>query len=142
MSKRIIEYQGKKYALVSDKEENECDRCALREVCHEDSDLICKQFFTDDEVTNHRLVEVTDDVLTEQKMYDEYQERTKTAGDRANDIAWCLVILLAAQLIGGKTYSNFFVALSAISIRFPIECQTISFTSASRQYFLQHWPTF
>lgn len=58
MSKRIIEYQGKKYALVSDTEENECDRCALREVCHEDSDLICKQFFTDDEVTSHRLVEL------------------------------------------------------------------------------------
>lgn len=66
MSKRIIEYQGKKYALVSDTEENECERCALREACHEDSDLICKQFFTDDEVTNHRLVEVTDDALTEQ----------------------------------------------------------------------------
>ena len=110
MNKRIIEYQGKKYALVSDTEENECERCALREACHEDKDLICKQFFTDDEVTNHILVEVTDDMLTEQKMYDEYQERTKTAGDRANDIAWRLVILLAAQLIGGKTYSNFFVA--------------------------------
>jgi len=76
MSKRIIEYQGKKYALVSDTEENECERCALREACNEDSDLICKQFFTDDEVTNHRLVEVTDDALTEQKMYYEYQERT------------------------------------------------------------------
>lgn len=110
MSKRIIEYQGKKYALVSDTEGDECDRCALRGVCNEDGDLICKQFFTDDEVTNHRLMEVTDDMLTEQKMCDEAQERIKTAVDRANEVAWCLVILLAAQLIGGHTYDIFFVA--------------------------------
>lgn len=110
MNKRIIVYQGRKYALVPDTKDNECERCALRYACHEDSDIICGQFFTDDEVINHRLAEVIDDVLTEQKMHDEYQERTKTAGDRANDIAWSLVILLAAQLIGGHTYSNFFVA--------------------------------
>ena len=112
MEPKIVEYEGKKYALVSDHEGNECDRCALRDKCHEKSGLLCQDVmgFTDEEAIHHRLEELKDESLTEQKMQDEYQERTKTAGERANDIAWCLVILLAAQLIGCKTYSNFFVA--------------------------------
>ena len=112
MKQKILEYEGKKYALVSENKEGECERCALRDKCQDYPGLICQNVMglTYEETAYHILAEVTDDTLTEQKMYDEYQERTKTAGDRANDIAWCLVILLAAQLIGGKTYSNFFVA--------------------------------
>ena len=111
MKQKIVEYEGKKYALVSDNEVRECERCALLDKCHDKVNPICEyeMGFTSDEVFKHRL-ELVSDPLTEQKMYDESQERTKTAGDRANDIAWCLVILLAATLIGGHTYSNFFIA--------------------------------
>lgn len=139
MSKRIIEYHGKKYALVSDTEENECDRCALREACHEDSDLICKQFFTDDEVTDHRLVEVTDDMLTEQKMSDEAQEPViKTAVDRANDIAYCLVILLAATLIGGHTYDIFFVACAGALLYMLLSALQALWQGATIWWFKNH----
>ena len=138
MSKRIIEYQGKKYALVSDTEGDECDRCALREVCHGDSALICKQFFTDDEVTNHRLMEVTDDMLTEQKMCDEAQERIKTAVDRANEIAWCMVILLAAQLIGGHTYDIFFVACAGALLYMLLSALQAVWQGATIWWFKNH----
>ena len=112
MKEKIVEYEGKKYALVIDDNGDECGRCALRDKCSNQPGPICQDEmgFTYEDTIHHRLEILEDDVLTEQKMFDEYQERTETAGDRANDIAWCLVILLAAQLIGGKTYSNFFVA--------------------------------
>ena len=113
MKQKIVEYEGKKYALVSDNKGDECDRCALRDKCNYNSGhLICQDDMglSSEETIDHRLEELEGDPLTEQKMYDESQERTKTAGDRANDIAWCLVILLAATLIGGHTYSNFFIA--------------------------------
>lgn len=112
MKQKIVEYEGNKYVLVSDTAGDECERCALWDKCHDKQVLICQDDMglTYEETSYHRLEELKDEPLTEQKMYDEYQERTNTSGDRANDIAWCLVILLAAQLIGGKTYSNFFVA--------------------------------
>lgn len=113
MEPKIIENEGKKYVLVIDNEKGECSRCALREKCNKlPEGTLCQDEvgLAYEETIHHRFEELEDDPLTEQKMYDKYQERTKTAGDRANDIAWCLVILLAAQLIGGKTYSNFFVA--------------------------------
>jgi hypothetical protein len=137
MNKRIIEYQGKKYVLVSDTEGNECARCALNIVCG-NGDPVCHQFFTEDEAADHRLVEVIDDVLTEQKMYDDYQERTKTAGDRANDIAWCLVILLAAQLIGGKTYSNFFVACAGGLLYMLLSALQAAWQGAAIWWFKNH----
>ena len=112
MKQKIFEFEGKKYALVIDNKEGECERCALREKCNNQPGTLCQDEvgLTYEATIHHRFEELEDKSLTEQKMFDEYQERTKTAGDRANDIAWCLVILLAAQLIGGKTYSNFFVA--------------------------------
>lgn len=51
----------------------------------------------------------TDQPLTEQAAYDEYQERSKTAGDRAEQLAWAMIALLAGQLIGGSKYAEFYV---------------------------------
>ena len=50
-----------------------------------------------------------DQPLTEQAAYDEYQERSKTAGDRAEQLAWAMIALLAGQLIGGSKYAEFYV---------------------------------
>ena len=47
--------------------------------------------------------------LTEQEAYDEYQERSKTSGDRAEQLAWAMIVLLAGQLIGGSNYAEFYV---------------------------------
>lgn len=47
--------------------------------------------------------------LTEQAAYDEYQERSKTAGERAEQLAWAMIVLLAGQLIGGSKYAEFYV---------------------------------
>ena len=50
-----------------------------------------------------------DQPLTEQAAYDEYQERSKTAGERAEQLAWAMIVLLAGQLIGGSKYTEFYV---------------------------------
>ena len=47
--------------------------------------------------------------LTEQAAYDEYQKRSKTSGDRADQLAWAMIALLASQLIGGSKYAEFYV---------------------------------
>lgn len=39
MKPKIVEYEGKKYALVIDKEENECSRCALQDKCYDHQGL-------------------------------------------------------------------------------------------------------
>jgi len=50
-----------------------------------------------------------DQPLTEQVAYDEYQERSKTSGDRAEQLAWAMIVLLAGQLIGGSKYAEFYL---------------------------------
>ena len=50
-----------------------------------------------------------DQPLTEQAAYDEYQKRSKTAGERAEQLAWAMIALLAGQLIGGSKYAEFYV---------------------------------
>jgi len=61
----------------------------------EDLDLL-----SDEEVEN---------LLTEQKAEADYQERSTTAGDRANQLAWAFIILLCAMLIGGSKYAEPYV---------------------------------
>lgn len=55
------------------------------------------------------LADGRDQLLTEQAAYDEYQERSKTSGDRAEQLAWAMIVLLAGQLIGGSKYAEFYV---------------------------------
>lgn len=64
------------------------------------------------EKARHPVFEREDDAdqpLTEQAAYDEYQERSKTSGDRAEQLAWAMIVLLAGQLIGGLKYAEFYV---------------------------------
>lgn len=55
------------------------------------------------------LEENSDKPITEQAAYDEYQERSKISGDKAEQLAWAMIVLLAGQLIGGSKYSEFYV---------------------------------
>ena len=54
-------------------------------------------------------VDEADRSLTEQAAYDEYQERSKTSGNRAEQLAWAMIALLTGQLIGGLKYAEFYV---------------------------------
>jgi hypothetical protein len=50
-----------------------------------------------------------DQPLTEQAAYDEYQERSGISGDRAEQLAWAMIVLLAGQLICGSKYAEFYM---------------------------------
>ena len=57
-----------------------------------------------------------EDTLTEEKVYDYYQERSTTAGSRAEQLAWMFIVMMTGVLISGHTYQTFAecAALSAI----------------------------
>lgn len=67
---------------------------------------LTEQTAYDQPLTEHAAY---DQPLTEQAVYDEYQERSKTSGDRAEQLAWAMIVLLASQLIGGSKYAEFYV---------------------------------
>lgn len=77
-----ININGVSYALIPDMEGegSECERCALQEKCHDESDCICQTLFGEDVAKNHRF-ELAKECVTEQQAYDDYQERSKTAND-------------------------------------------------------------
>jgi len=50
--------------------------------------------------------EPLDHLLTEQEAYRDYQERSNTSGERANQLAWAFIIILCAQLVGGSKYAE------------------------------------
>lgn len=56
------------------------------------------------------------DALTSDKVYDFYQERSVTAGSRADQLAWMFVIMMTGGLVSGHAFQTFSVcaALSAI----------------------------
>ena len=62
------------------------------------------------------------DELTSDKVYDYYQERSVTAGSRADQLAWMFVVMMTGGLISGHAFQTFSVcaALSAIYLFFSI----------------------
>ena len=58
------------------------------------------EFLSEEEMAN---------LLTDQKAYDDYQERSTTAGDRAERLAWAFILVLCAQFIGGHSFKEPFV---------------------------------
>lgn len=63
-----------------------------------------------------------DEGVTEEKVYDYYQERSVTAGSRADQLAWMFVLMMTGGLISGNAFKTFSVctALSAIYVFFSI----------------------
>lgn len=53
--------------------------------------------------------EEEDDRLTEKQIYNDYQERSVTAGNRAEQLAWAFVVILCAQLVGGEHFKEPYV---------------------------------
>jgi hypothetical protein len=103
------EYEGRRYRLVTDDDNgNECKRCPLHDKCIGEDTNLCEDLFGEGNCIGKRLEDVTD-LLTERQAYDDYQERTAKSGDRADQLAWAIVALLAAQLIGGSKYGEMYV---------------------------------
>ena len=116
--KDIIEINGRKYALVPDSfgEGDECERCALNDICHEDQELICQKHFGK-EIPNGKLfIEVDENTLTEEKAYDDYQERSVKSGDRADQLAWMFIAMAMGVLIAGHVYQSFLVCAALATI--------------------------
>lgn len=67
----------------------------------------CKSWFMTPE--DAAALEAMPFPLTVWRAYDEYQERSKTSGDRAEQLAWAMIVLLAGQLIGGSKYAEFYM---------------------------------
>jgi hypothetical protein len=109
--KKVYEYEGRKYAFIEDKEQDECERCALKDKCHDEDGLICTDLLgiSNDNAVGRRFEEVNEDALTEEKAYDDYQERSKTANDRGEQLAWAFIVLLAGMMIGNHGYLEYYV---------------------------------
>lgn len=105
-----ININGVSYALIPDMEGegSECERCALQEKCHNESDCICQTLFGEDVAKNHRF-ELTKECVTEQKAYDDYQERSTTANDRGEQLAWAFIVMLTGMLIANRGFLEFYV---------------------------------
>ena len=112
-----ININGVSYALIPDMEGegSECERCALQEKCHDESDCICQTLFGEDVAKNHRF-ELAKECVTEEKAYDDYQERSNTANDRGEQLAWAFIVLLAGMMIGNHGYLEYYVGAACIWI--------------------------
>lgn len=109
---------GKKYEYLKSKHDGAtktCEDCALREMCKDYEDgIICGALGIDsDSSSNFQLVgDVTPaepQTITEEKAYDDYQERSKTANDRGEQLAWAFIVLLAGMMIGNHGYLEYYV---------------------------------
>ena len=109
--KDIIEIKGKKYALVPDAEGDgsECERCALRDKCHDENRFLCIRQYGIGYAKGKRFVEINENALTDEKAYDDYQERSTTTNDRGSQLAWAFIILLASMMIGNHGYLEYYV---------------------------------
>ena len=117
MKENEIVINGNRYALIQDTlGDNECQRCDLLEVCRSKERPICNEHFGCGESEKKRFEYVgKEGLLTEQQAYDDYQERSKTSGDRASEMAWMMITPMLCQLIGGEHYLEFYI-MGAASI--------------------------
>jgi len=120
MKENEFRTNGKRYILVPDEnaDGSECSRCALQKHCHENcADGLCQDLFGIDEARDKRFEEApSDDVLTEEKVYDFYQKCSVKAGDRADQLAWMFIVMMTGGLISGHAFQTFSIcaALAAI----------------------------
>ena len=99
-----------------------CEDCALKEKCREiENEVLCNSLgLEQDSTSNFQYVD--DDIVTEEKVYDYYQERSATAGSRADMLAWMFTVMMTGVLISGHAYQTFAVctALSVLYMFFSI----------------------
>ena len=100
-----ITINGRRYALIEGFGSNDpCEHCALKKECIDAEYYYCKNF-----VSHKTPLEDVTETVTEEKAYDDYQERSTTANDRGNMLAWAFVCTMFAQLIGSKYFREPYV---------------------------------
>lgn len=100
-----IKIDGKRYVLNEDFNGSEpCANCPLKDKCPDAEYYYCKTF-----IGVKKPFEDVTECVTEEKAYDDYQERSQTAGDRGNMLAWAFVCTVFAQLIGSKYFREPYV---------------------------------
>ena len=113
-----IVIDGKKYEYLKSKHDGStktCEDCALREMCKDYEDgIICGALGVDsDSSSNFQFVgdatPAEPQTVTEEKAYDDYQERSNTANDRGEQLAWAFIVLLAGMMIGNHGYLEYYV---------------------------------
>ena len=115
----IFEINGKKYRFMyNDGEEGtECEECALAETCHLDKDCICNRLVGCESARNKYFVEVEEpETLTEDKVYDFYQERSVKAGERADQLVWMFIVMMTGGLISGHAFQAFSICAMLAAI--------------------------
>ena len=113
-----IVIDGKKYEYLKskhDRAELPCEDCALSEMCNDYEDgIICGVLgVASDNDRNFQFVgdatPAEPQTVTEEKAYDDYQERSDTTNDRGEQLAWAFIVLLAGMMIGNHGYLEFYV---------------------------------
>jgi hypothetical protein len=100
-----ITINGRRYALIEGFGSNDpCEHCALKKECFDAEYYYCKNF-----VSHKTPLEDVTETVTEEKAYDEYQERSTTANDRGEQLAWAFIVLLAGMMIGNHGYLEYYV---------------------------------
>lgn len=67
--------------------------------------------------------------MKEKEVFDAYQERSITAGERAEQLAWMMVLILCAALVGNKLITAFVIS-GAMSLVFFLLSALQSFWQA------------
>ena len=100
-----ITINGRRYALIEGFGSNDpCEHCALKKECLDAEYYYCKNF-----VSHKTPLEDVTETVTEEKAYDDYQERSTTANDRGEQLAWAFIVLLAGMMIGNHGYLEYYV---------------------------------
>jgi hypothetical protein len=120
----IFEINGKTYKLGYDftgdgEPGSECANCPLQDVCHDADGLICQTVAGEDASTHKRFFEVEapePKTLTEDDVYEYYQERSVKAGERADQLAWMFIVMMTGGLISGHAFQTFSICAMLAAI--------------------------
>ena len=112
MKKDEITINGRRYALIEGFDSNDpCEHCALKKECLDAEYYYCKNF-----VSHKTPLEDVTETVTEEQVYDYYQERSVKAGERADQLAWMFIVMMTGGLISGHAFQTFSICAMLAAI--------------------------
>ena len=107
-----ITINGRRYALIEGFGSNDpCEHCALKKECLDAEYYYCKNF-----VSHKTPLEDVTETVTEEQVYDYYQERSVKAGERADQLAWIFIVMMTGGLISGHAFQTFSICAMLAAI--------------------------
>ena len=107
-----ITINGRRYALIEGFGSNDpCEHCALKKECLDAEYYYCKNF-----VSHKTPLEDVTETVTEEQVYDFYQERSVKAGERADQLAWMFIVMMTGGLISGHAFQTFSICAMLAAI--------------------------